>query len=630
MHGALDQRTLDIEELVVNPVQWRPRMRTAIAVSKTFSIPTHYETLNRFSGTIERKSIGSGIGQPFQFANKDQIFHIFAYKSPLVADNYWVNTTRQESEFTPNLGKERVKDTELMLHKVEQNTDWKSRYQDVLKDLEEREQGWAQSEELLRNAIDRLSATCRGLDARLDNQLTTIEQLSREKHDDKLVDALDQLSQVVASPGNPKASTKSRRSDPIMLMLELLQNIHFDSSQRGQLKEICSDLLKSVANGHDSDSVSVYIQKLSELINENFDNVNSGSQSSKPGGTHIDQLMTSLLERLALIQGADSGAQEIQERVHEGVDDEQWTETLNDIVNSISGSIKNLEQEKRELENFIVKVTEQLDDVTQTIVKDQKDHESNHEDAKSLQSFVQEGMELIQKNVQSSNDLQEVKSGVAKNIDDIRGGVDEFADRFDERHDATAERNLKLTEQLSQMEQETQELQVMLQENRTKLLYDALTGVYSRMAYDERIEQELARWTRYETPFSYVILDIDFFKRINDTYGHNAGDKALKIVAQLMTKYVRQSDYVFRIGGEEFVLLLTNTAQDNADKVVEKMRAGIAASSFHFKGEPVTLTLSAGITETRNGDSVESIYERADKALYKAKNAGRDCQFIAD
>lgn len=517
-----------------------------------------------------------------------------------------------------------------MLHKVEQNTDWKSRYQDVLKDLEEREQGWAQSEKLLRKTIDRLSIAGRGLDERLDKQLKTIEQLSREKQDQKLSGALDQLAEIVASLDNPKASTKSRRTDPIMLMLELLQNIHFDASQRGQLKEICSDLLKSVANGHDSDSVSVYIQKLSALINENFDNINSGSQSSKAGDVPIDQLMTSLLERLALLQGADSSAQEIQARVHEGVNDEQWTETLNDIVNSISGSIKNLEQEKRELENFIAKVTEQLDDVTQTIVEDQKDHESNHEDAKSLQSFVQEGMELIQKNFQSTNDLQELKSGISKNIDDIRGGVDEFADRFDERHDATAERNLKLTEQLSQMEQETQELQVMLQENRTKLLYDALTGVYSRMAYDERIQQELARWTRYETPFSYVILDIDFFKRINDTYGHNAGDKALKIIAQLMTTYVRQSDYVFRIGGEEFVLLLTNTAQDNASKLVEKMRKGIAASSFHFKGEPVTLTLSAGITETRNGDDVESIYERADKALYKAKNSGRDCQFIAD
>lgn len=565
-----------------------------------------------------------------------------------------------------------------MLHKAKQNTDWESRYQDVLKALEAREQQWVQCEALLRKVISRLSIAGRGLDAGLDKQLRTIQELSRDKHDDELAAALPQLAEIVASLGNPKTGAKSRRSDPVMLMLELLQNIHFNATQRGQLKDICSDLLISVANGHDRDSVSAYIQKLSVLINENFgsNNIKGTSPSSilpllqlldldestsekaraltgdtgevreqelnalaslintqinsNSTGVQSDQMMTTLLEKLALIQGADSATQEIQARVHEGVDDEQWTDTLNDIVNSISSSLKNLEQEKRELENFIVKVTEQLGDVTQAINEDQKDQESNYEDARSLQGFVKEGIKLIQKNSQSSNNLQELKSEISKSIDDISGGVDDFAERFDERHEATAERNLKLTEQLSQMEQETQELQVMLQENRAKLLYDALTGVYSRMAYDERIQQELARWTRYETPFSYVILDIDHFKRINDTYGHNAGDKALKLVAQLMTTYVRQSDYVFRIGGEEFVLLLTSTAQDNAGKLVEKMRAGIAASSFHFKGEPVTLTLSAGITETRNGDDVESIYERADNALYKAKNSGRDCQFIAD
>ena len=97
-----------------------------------------------------------------------------------------------------------------------------------------------------------------------------------------------------------------------------------------------------------------------------------------------------------------------------------------------------------------------------------------------------------------------------------------------------------------------------------------------------------------------------------------------------MQSYVRQSDYVFRIGGEEFVLLLTSTDVDAAAMTVDKMRGGIAESSFHFKGEPVQLTLSAGITETRAGDNVELIYERADKALYRAKNSGRNCQFIAD
>ncbi len=335
-----------------------------------------------------------------------------------------------------------------MLHKVEENTDWESKYQDAHKNLELREHEWTQVEELLRTTIARLSAAGCGLDTRLDKQLCTIHKLSQDKHDEKLAEALNQLSVILDSLNNSQGDGKQRRSDPILLILELLQNIHFSTQQRGQLKDICSELLVSVANGHDHDSVSVYIQKLSVLINENFDNINSAKDAS------IDQVMTTLLERLAVVQGADSGTQEIQTRVHESVDKEQWTDTLNDIVNSISGSLKNLEQEKHELENFILKVTEQLGEVTQAISEDQTDHQSDHEDAQSLHSFVQEGMELIEKNFQSTNNLQELKSGISKNIGDIRGGVDDFAERFNERHEATAERNVKLTEQLSQMEQE--------------------------------------------------------------------------------------------------------------------------------------------------------------------------------
>lgn len=566
----------------------------------------------------------------------------------------------------------------MILHKVAENTDWRSKYQDTLEQLEARELEWAQIEALLRKTIGRLSIASRGFDDRLDKHLLLIQELSREKRYEKLAEALKTLSKVVAALDDTQPKQKKRRSDPIMLMLDLLQNIHFDETQRNQLKDICSELLISVANGHDRNSISVYIQKLSALINENFDNLDGHTQTVKilfrlldllaleqasstkmraqlghikefrdqelqsladlinaqlgatSEASSIDDVMTTLLERLAIVQGANGAAQDIQTRVHEGVDEEQWPDTLNEIVTSISDSLKKLDHEKRELEDFIVNVTAQLGEITEVISADHQDHQSDHEDAQSLHNFVQQGMTLIQKNFQSTSDLQELKTEISKNIDEIRGGVDDFSERFNQRHEATEERNIKLTQQLSQMEQETQELQVMLQENRTKLMYDALTGIYSRMAYDERIVQELSRWTRYQTGFSYVILDIDHFKRINDTYGHNAGDKALKIVAQIMQSYVRQSDYVFRIGGEEFVLLLTSTGVQAAAIMVEKLRKGIAESSFHFKGEPVQLTLSAGITETRDGDNVESIYERADKALYKAKNSGRNCQFIAD
>jgi hypothetical protein len=158
-----------------------------------------------------------------------------------------------------------------MLHKVEENTDWRSKYQDTLRQLEARELEWEQIEALLRKTIGRLSIAGRGFDERLDKHLFLIQELSRDKRDEKLAGALKKLSTAVAALDDTQTNRKSRRSDPIMLMLELLQNIHFDAAQRDQLKQICSELLISVASGHDRDSISVYIQKLSALINENFD-----------------------------------------------------------------------------------------------------------------------------------------------------------------------------------------------------------------------------------------------------------------------------------------------------------------------------------------------------------------------
>ncbi len=564
-----------------------------------------------------------------------------------------------------------------MLDPVPQTNDWKSKYQAALDELDARQREWAEIEGLLRKAIGRLSIAGRGLDARLDEQLELIRELSREKRNDKLAQALEALSQIVATLDDPQYASKQRRADPVMFLLELLHGIHFDKSQRRNLREICSELLKSVAQGHERDVVTGYIHQLAALINENFDNLEVTSNSAKivfqlldlldldaerraeihgllqeadefreaelhrlaaminaqlggGGDSSIDEVMSTLLERLAIVQGANDEITQIQAKISDGVSGEAWVDTLNDIVGTVSDSLQKLDHEKRELEAFIVSVTEQLGEITELIVEGHKDHQSDHDDTQSLHSFVREGMSLIQKNFQTSTDLKQLKDAIGQNIDQIRGGVDDFVDRINQRHAATEERNQRLTEQLTQMEMETQTLQYQLKENRVKLLHDALTGVYSRVAYDERIEQELARWNRYRSPFSYVIVDLDHFKRINDTWGHSAGDKALKIIAQLMQDYVRKSDAVFRIGGEEFVLLLTDTAAERADQAIAKMREAIAESSFHFKGEPVQITLSAGITETRPGDDAESIYERADQALYKAKRSGRNCQFVAD
>ena len=564
-----------------------------------------------------------------------------------------------------------------MLHRLEKSTDWKAKYQGALDDLEARRQEWARLEELLRRTIGRLAIAGRGFDTRLDKVLREIQEISREKRDRQLSAALERLTAAVDALEGTGPDTRQRRADPVVLMLELLQNIHFDANQRVQLKEICSELLLSVANGRDRDSIRGYIQKLAALINENFDDLEADSRAAQifvrlidllaldretAASLHaqlrdirkiqqqelrsladtlnqrlgaagsdqsIDTVMTTLLDRLSIITGESNANQEVQARIAEGIEPEDWPSALNPIVNSVVASLKRLETEKRELERFIIGVTEQLGEITEVISADRDDNRSTDADARSLHQLVTDGIALMQKKSDSASNLSELKVTIGNNIDAIRGGVDDFVERIHQRHRESEQRNEKLSAQLSQMEQETQELQVMLNENRAKLMHDTLTGVYSRMAYDERICEELSRWSRYRASFAYVILDIDHFKRINDTYGHSAGDRALKIIAQMMQQYVRQSDYVFRIGGEEFVILLPSTDEGKAAEVIEKLRHGIAESRFHFRGDPVQLTVSAGITETRVDDRAETIYERADAALYQAKGAGRNCQVIA-
>lgn len=120
------------------------------------------------------------------------------------------------------------------------------------------------------------------------------------------------------------------------------------------------------------------------------------------------------------------------------------------------------------------------------------------------------------------------------------------------------------------------------------------------------------------------MLDLDHFKRINDNYGHLAGDKVLKIIASVLRKRLRGTDFIARFGGEEFVLLVPNTSLAVGAKLAETLRAAIEACPFHFKGERVTITVSMGMTTFKAGEHSDLVLKRADQALYRAKNAGRN------
>jgi diguanylate cyclase (GGDEF)-like protein len=154
---------------------------------------------------------------------------------------------------------------------------------------------------------------------------------------------------------------------------------------------------------------------------------------------------------------------------------------------------------------------------------------------------------------------------------------------------------------------------------------DALTGLDNRREFEAGMAREMERARRMSVPLSLAIIDIDFFKRINDRYGHDAGDVVLREVAQCLRSHIRKSDLLARIGGEEFALVMLGTQPPGAWVVLERLRLAVSALRVPAVAEVVTCTISIGISDRAETDlDWLMLYKRADLALYAAKEAGRN------
>ncbi|WPN48552.1 MULTISPECIES: GGDEF domain-containing protein [unclassified Pseudomonas] len=155
-------------------------------------------------------------------------------------------------------------------------------------------------------------------------------------------------------------------------------------------------------------------------------------------------------------------------------------------------------------------------------------------------------------------------------------------------------------------------------------LRDPLTDTGNRIAMDQTLQREIELSRRHLQPLSLLMLDIDHFKRVNDTYGHSAGDEVLKAVAASIKNQLRNVDMVFRYGGEEFLILLSNTTREAAAMVGERLRFATQAEDYQVDGHPIELTVSLGCSTLLPGESADSLLRRADSAMYVAKREGRN------
>jgi len=345
--------------------------------------------------------------------------------------------------------------------------------------------------------------------------------------------------------------------------------------------------------------------------------------------TETHEILIRLLEFIPLDDKFQEQADQLKKDFSKGISHKELPTALEAIAKLIGSMQQQNQDGQKQFENFLVSVTGRLKEVDEFLNTDLKEHKLSWESGVNLDNAVKEHVKGIGESVSGAKDINELEASVQGRLDTLLAQVEKHRKDENKRVKRIQQQNQNLKERVHSLEQETGDLRNSIIASQEKALLDALTRLPNRMAYDQRVDEEFERWKRYHENLLLMVWDIDFFKSVNDTYGHKAGDKVLRIVAKLLRENLRKTDFIARYGGEEFVSLLPETSLGGGFKIAEKMREAVQELDFHYRDQKVQLTISCGISLFADGDDPERVFERADGALYQAKKQGRNRCVIA-
>ena len=336
---------------------------------------------------------------------------------------------------------------------------------------------------------------------------------------------------------------------------------------------------------------------------------------------HIEETLLGLLDELTLPEHHRPQAEAMRLRLEHGLN---WYELLPILDDLAVLMLAITDSGQQEFELYLKQLNERLASFQANLLAASDDHAGQQSASRELNDQLREHVGDLQTRVHDAEDLNTLKHVLETRLEDLLGTMDAHQQQRDQREQEVAASLQSLASRVATMEQEATGFRAHLEEQRQKALIDTLTGLPNRAAWNERLDAEIGKLHKQRSSLLLGILDLDHFKRINDGYGHLAGDKVLKIVATQLKKHLRPSDFLARFGGEEFVILLPDARMEDGVSLLERLRVAVEQCPFHFKGEPVTITVSMGITTFKPAERSDLVLKRADEALYRAKHQGRN------
>lgn len=273
-------------------------------------------------------------------------------------------------------------------------------------------------------------------------------------------------------------------------------------------------------------------------------------------------------------------------------------QTLGEVVNRQKALQTDLREAKTRLKGLITTFVDRVGELTET----------TGEQHERIQVYADK--------IAAAEDLGELNEV----MEDLTTEMGRMRDQMRETHGEL----LEARQHVGQAEGRIQELETELQQAANLVREDQLTGALNRRGMEESMERELARSERMAAPLTLALLDIDHFKKINDSYGHQAGDQALLHLSRVTKELLRPTDSLGRWGGEEFLIMLPNTDMAEAERVMQRLQRELTRTFFMHDNQRILITFSAGVTERQPGEERDAWILRADRAMYRAKAMGRN------
>lgn len=389
-----------------------------------------------------------------------------------------------------------------------------------------------------------------------------------------------------------------------------------------KIAEIIIEILKEIRQNNQSLSKENLVEYLGK--NEKFEKLFSEYGCNEC----IDGIALKLLKVLEDLRGVfpDEQLNGYREIFKNGTTDEKRSTFIDFVLNLIE-RLENTLGAFEKVKSLIKDIAINLEETT-NLLNDSFDKSLN-----IVQSTINNDKTIINdiegtvNEIDKAQSIEILKLDLSKKLNEINKKIRETLKEREDFVTYASEKKEDINSLKTSFKSKSEEIEVIkqqLEQYKKQVIKDFLTGLYNRKYFEEMLEKCIDAYKRYGQKFSLLFIDIDDFKKINDTLGHIAGDFVLQYIANILKKNTRKLDLIFRYGGDEFVVLMPNTTLKKAKFVAERIANAIKNTVFKYKSSNVSLTVSIGMEEIKDEYTGKEVLEMADKKMLKAKTMGKD------